>query len=115
MGIMFKDSRKELRLDVHRAVVKSLGLYAGTNYKKNITLVELIDSKFQDEIQQLKYYTKVAVDVTERLKEQYPFLDLENFNLSWTGNELEKSILNAYDMWLEEIKDIGVKVEKIDG
>lgn len=113
MGWMFEDARRELKLDSSRAIVMGLGFRMGTRFKMKLPLSELIDDKISNEDKRFTYYVSIVEKIKNDLEKRYPFLNLENLDMNWTGKELETAVLKAYDEWIEEVSKLDkMKVEK---
>jgi hypothetical protein len=105
-GEVASDNREELKLMVSRAIVNSLGLRKGTNYKKKIPLMNLIDDKISNEDKRFQQYVVITHKIDEYLTDRFPFLDLENIDLNWTGEELIDECVRQYDVHMERVSKL---------
>jgi hypothetical protein len=93
---IFKSNRGELRLDVSRYVVDGIGLHRGTNYKKKIPLMQLVDLKITDFNERFIQYVGMADKIRDSLEGEYPYLNLEHFDLQWSAHELIEECLRQH-------------------
>lgn len=104
--LIYNQIKSELRLETKRATVKVLGLSHGTNYKKNIPLLELIDQKKSTDDARFIAYVEMSVSIKEYLESMFPYLNLQYLDLQFTSNELTEECLRQHDIFVENTKMI---------
>lgn len=103
----------KVRLEIKREIVNQLGIRKGTNFKKGITIAELIDDKISNDDQRFVKYISMTEKISSNLMNKYPFLNLEDFSLEWNANDLIDGCLEQYKNFIKMLSEIEpYKVEK---
>ncbi|MFW6008245.1 MAG: hypothetical protein ACOCP8_03170 [archaeon] len=103
--------------DLLNLIITCVGKYKGENFKKGISIRELIDYKNEkeNEAYRLQLYVTAIDDIVNGIKQMYPYIDLTGIDLSWTTNEIVKYVEVAYNnppiMTLNDIKKLVKKNE----
>lgn len=103
---IYDQNRIELHFEVSRAIVYSLNLRKGTNYKKKIPLHDLIDDKKYSYDERFVAYVEMSDKIKEYLEYMIPYLNLENLSLEWTGQELIDECLRQHNIFVENTKTL---------
>ncbi|MNO29230.1 hypothetical protein D3C76_191410 [compost metagenome] len=103
---IFDENRNELRLDISRYIVKALKMHRGSNYKKKIPLIELVDSKIANYDTKFVIYVGMAETIKESLEKYYPYLNLEGFDLQWTADELIVECVRQHNIFVSKVPSV---------
>lgn len=103
---------KYQRKSLHDLIIRCCGGRKGENFKKGVSLEELIDYKNKDNTDKykLQLYVSAIDDIVKGINRIYPFLDMTGINLNWTTNKIIKYVTiacnNAPIITLKDIEKV---------
>lgn len=89
----------EIELEIKNIIIQSVGKHQGENFKRRLTLRELIDDKHERKTVELRfeYYVGSVDMIVEWVKIKWPHIDLTGITLDWTSDQIIDLVMNALE------------------
>lgn len=85
---------------IYASIIRSIfKLPRGEKYMKKITLQQLIEHKTKikgKEHKQFEYYVVFLDELSIKIQEYFPFINMDNVTLEWTSDQILNSIVNEF-------------------